>query len=119
MGRKKAQIDWDLVEKMAKRHCDGVQIAARLGIHPETLYGRVSEKFKVGFSEWMSTKKADGKSVLIEEQWKKAEKGDNTMLIFLGKQYLGQSEKSESKVDQNINLPQFVWEEGTQEKDNG
>ena len=35
-------------------------------------------------------------------QWQAAENGNPTMLVFLGKQYLGQKDKIESKVDANV-----------------
>jgi hypothetical protein len=38
---------------------------------------------------------AVGRMSLRRKQWKAAEDGNTTMLVWLGKQYLGQSDKSE------------------------
>jgi hypothetical protein len=37
----------------------------------------------------------EGRMSLRRLQWKKAQEGNTTMLIWLGKQYLGQSDKQE------------------------
>ena len=52
MGRPKANIDWNKVDKYLQAQCDGVGIAGLLGIDCETLYNRCKEDNKVGFSEY-------------------------------------------------------------------
>lgn len=97
-------------------HCDGTEIAARFGIHPETLYRRVEEEFSVGFTHWLQQKRAIGKSTLREKQWKVAADGNQVMLIWLGKQYLDQADKKD--IQQNIGFgPKFTWESGSEEDD--
>jgi len=39
-----------------------------------------------------------GRSSLRRMQWKAAENGDKTMLVWLGKQYLGQRDKQETEI---------------------
>lgn len=119
MPKPPVHIPWDKVEEMAKRHCTGEEIAASLGIHADTLGKRIKKEYKMGMSAYLQEKRASGRTILRKHQFEVAEGGNVAMLIFLGKQYLGQSEKTESKVDQTVNLPQFVWEDGTPEQDNG
>ena len=41
-------------------------------------------------------------------QWKAADKGNVTMLIWLGKQILGQAEKSEVKWENPVDGVEFI-----------
>ena len=100
MGRPKADIDWNKVDKYLQAQCDGVGIAGLLGIHQNTLYLACEEKFKISFSEYSAQKRGEGRELLRAKQFQSAMEGDKTMLVWLGKQYLGQREKTDS----NINL---------------
>jgi hypothetical protein len=102
MGRPKANIDWVKVDNFLRAQCDGVGIAGIIGIHPNTLYLAVEKKYNIGFSEYSAKKKAEGRELLRANQFKMAMEGDRTMNIWLGKQYLGQRDKSE--VEQNTTI---------------
>lgn len=92
MPRKKISIDWDRVEKMAMAGANGVQIAAALGIHYNTLDKRSKEDLKCDFSEYLTTKREKGNELLLRKQYDIAMSGDKTMLVWLGKQRLEQKE---------------------------
>jgi len=85
MGRPKLDIDPNIVERLAMRFCSKSEIAAVIGCDGKTIANRFSEEYDKG--------RENGKSVLRELQWKAASAGNIAMLIFLGKQYLGQSDK--------------------------
>ncbi len=91
-GRKKFVIDWDKVDNSLRAGSNGVQVAAMLGVHPETLYDRCQEDKKTNFSEYLQQKRQEGNDVLFGLQYKLAKEGDRGMLIWLGKNYLGQRE---------------------------
>jgi len=95
MSRPKVNIDWKKVDFYLRAHCDGVGIAGLLGIHPNTLYLAVESEFKVSFSEYSAQKKSEGKEMLRGKQFQLAAEGDKTMLVWLGKQYLGQKDKND------------------------
>ena len=94
--RPPASIDWDRVDELLEAGCLGSEIAAVFAIHPNTLYERTSQKFGISFSEYSQAKRAKGESALRQVQYDKAlgksKKGDNTMLVWLGKQRLNQKE---------------------------
>jgi hypothetical protein len=93
MTRPEIPIDWNRVDELLESGCLGTEIAAYFGMHPNTFYERVSHKFNISFSEYSSKKKSKGDALIREGQFKKAiKKLDNTMLIWLGKQRLGQRE---------------------------
>jgi hypothetical protein len=88
-GRPKIEIDWEDVRKLSLLQCTQNEIASFLGVSVDTLLRRKEfcELYKKGMEE--------GRMSLRRLQWKKAQDGNTTMLIWLGKQYLGQSDKQE------------------------
>ena len=86
MGRPKFQIDYEQVEKLAKIHCTQEEIASILGCSVDTL--QRDDKFCGVYKNGIS----NGKMSLRRKQWAAVEEGNTTMLIWLGKQYLGQRE---------------------------
>ena len=95
MARPKVNIDWNTVDKLLEADCEGTEIAAQLGINPLTLYKRCEQDNKLSFSKYLQEKKASGNSLLKAKQFSIAMSGDKTMLIWLGKQRLGQKEKQD------------------------
>lgn len=98
-GRKKIIIDWDKVDKMLMAGANGVQVAAMLGIHYNTLARACQEEKKCDFSAYLLDKKEKGNSLLLAKQYDLAMNGDRGMLIWLGKNRLDQSDKKEIKQE--------------------
>ena len=96
---------------MLEADCTGTEIAATLGVHPNTLYRSCETENKVSFGDYSAIKRASGDRLLKVKQFEVAMTGDKTMLVWLGKQRLGQSEKSEVKADHNFStLPPWMDE---------
>jgi len=85
-GRPKIKLDYELIEKLSHIQCTQSEIADVLGISTRTL--RRDKEFCRIHKKGMQS----GKVSLRRLQWKSAEKENVTMLIHLGKQYLGQRE---------------------------
>ena len=51
---------------------------------------------------------AEEKVVLRKAQWEKAMAGDTKMLIFLGKQYLGQKDSPDTSMRETLGGVRFV-----------
>ena len=94
-GRPKIEIDFEMVNKLCKIQCTGEEIASMLGISYDTLALRIKTEFKMSFTEYYKKESAGGKASLRRLQWKAAENGNPTMLVWLGKQYLKQKDKHE------------------------
>lgn len=107
MSRPEKAIDWAKVDNLLMAGCIGTQIAPHFDMHPETFYRRIEEKYGVGFTEYSALKKQQGNSLLLAKQLERAVsgKGDNTMLIWLGKQRLGQKESLD-----NTGLSEITFE---------
>jgi hypothetical protein len=75
---------------------------------------RIKERFDVGFSDYIKRFSLHGKTSLRRLQWKAAEGGNSTMLIWLGKQYLEQSDKQQVTADvtttslPNVSIDEFI-----------
>ena len=100
-GRPEFEIDWNYVDELLQAHCTGTQVAATLGIHPDTLYKKCETKHNVGFSEYSRQKKETGVTLLKVTQFQTALKGSIPMQIFLGKNYANQKDKPEPDKTSN------------------
>lgn len=102
-GQPKAIIDWKKVDDLLVAGCSGREIAAQLGIYHGTLYDRCLTDNEIPFAEYSQQKYAKGDAYIRAAQFAKAlgrnKDADNTMLIWLGKQRLGQTEKQEGQVN--------------------
>ena len=88
-GRPKFKIDYEQVEKLASLQCTQEEIASFLGCSVDTL--QRDDEFCGIYKRCMDK----GRMSLRRKQWKAADDGNTTMLIWLGKQYLKQRDKSD------------------------
>ncbi len=91
MGRPKANIDAAEVQRMAKEGAKVTEIAEYFGVDRDTIHNRFSAELTKG--------RADRNISLRRSQIKYAHAGNATMLVWLGKQLLGQSD---SLIDQYL-----------------
>ena len=103
MGRPKVPIDFKLLENLCGIQCTMEEIAMVMSVTVETIDARCQEEHGITFSEYYQQKKAKGKSSLRHKQWQVAMSGDKTLLVWLGKQHLGQTDKNESTMTVTIN----------------
>ena len=98
-GRPFAKIDWDDVKKLCQLQCTQKEIISFLNICKDTLYDRCRNEQGVDFSTFYDQNSAGGKCCLRRMQWQSAESGNSSLLIFLGKNYLNQTDKIEQSID--------------------
>lgn len=94
-GRPRKEIPREEAEKLCKIGCTQEEVADWFGVSIDTVSARCKEWGFEGFPEFYKRHFAKGKASLRREQFKLALKGNCTMLIWLGKQYLDQSDKIE------------------------
>lgn len=92
-GRPRIEIDQAEAEKLCSIGCTQEEVADWFGVSADTINVRVKEWGFVGFPDFYKRHFAKGKASLRREQFKLALKGNCTMLIWLGKQYLDQTDK--------------------------
>ena len=84
---KKYNIDSDQVSKLASFGCTNLEIASFFGFDESLI--------RKSYSEFLTKGREKGKIRLRQWQLKAAERGNVAMLIWLGKQMLGQADKQE------------------------
>jgi hypothetical protein len=90
-----AELDWQKIGRMLEADCTAVGIADEFGVSVATLYKRCLRDNKIDFSAFSQQKKMKGNDLLRVKQYQSAMAGNVVMMIWLGKQRLGQSDKSE------------------------
>lgn len=88
-GRPKKELDYEMIEKLSMIQCTQDEIASCLNVNVKTL--RADDKFLDLYKKGQEK----GKMSLRRIQYKLAER-NSAMAIWLGKQYLGQTEKVEN-----------------------
>lgn len=101
-------IDPEQVIKLAERQWSNREIAAFMDCDEGTIRNRFSAELAKG--------RDCGKAKLRDLQWKAAIAGNTTMLIWLGKQYLDQSDKNESMLKSDGSF-KIVIEKGSPNAD--
>ena len=98
MGRPKIKLDYELIGKLSYIQCTQKEIASTLEVSTRTL--QKDEEFIRIYKKGQE----EGKMSLRRLQWKAAKENNVTMLIWLGKQYLGQTDKQEVSGAEPIEL---------------
>lgn len=98
-GRPRKEINWEEFDKLCAMQCSQREIAAWFEVSVDTIERRVEEIHGVKFAEYFEEKRGKGKIALRRKQYEVAMSGNTTMLLWLGKQYLGQVDKQETKLD--------------------
>ena len=94
---------------MLQAGCTGTEVASTLGISADTLYRACEKHNKIGFADYSAQKKAVGCKQLKLARHERALEGDNTMLIWLSKQRLGETDKNNLDIQSEIKIPQLKW----------
>ncbi len=105
MARPLKEIDWATVEKLCSLQCTGEEIASFLDISYDTLERAVKREKKQCFADYYNKKRGTGKISLRRKQYEVAMAGNPTMLIWLGKQWLGQAEKIVDETESEQAVP--------------
>lgn len=96
-GRPKIEIDTEEFEKLCYIQCTKDEIAYWFNCSPDTIEGFCKKHYNETFSATYKKYSANGKMSLRRTQFRLAEKNP-TMAIWLGKQYLGQTDKVENTI---------------------
>lgn len=91
MGRPQKEIDQSLFEKLCGLQCTLTEIAGIFDCSEDTIERWCKRTYDEGFAETYKKHSAAGKLSLRRAQFRLAEKSA-AMAIFLGKNYLGQSD---------------------------
>jgi len=99
-GPAKIQVDRDKLLALAQINCTHSEIASVLGMDLRTLQRRLAEDPEL--VTIIEKGREEGKASLRRAQWKSALAGDRTMMIWLGKNTLGQSDNQRVEHSGNV-----------------
>lgn len=98
----KDKINKEMFEKLCGMWCTLVEIANFFGVSEDTVESWCVDTYGETFSDIYKKKNSAGKTSLRRWQLESAKKGNVTMQIWLGKQYLGQRENIEVTNDREL-----------------
>ena len=104
MKKNKHDIPAEKVKLLASFGCSYIEIGKYFGCSE----GVIRKRFKIEYEQGREEMKLS----LRQMQWKNAQQGNTALLIFLGKNYLNQTDKSQ--VDHTNNLELVLKEAGFQ-----
>ena len=111
-GRPRIEINYEEFEKLCYFQATLIEVASWFKCSPDTIELRVKEHYldEDGngrtFTDVFGSLRGKGKIALRRQQFQNAMKGSDKMLVHLGKQYLGQTEKSE--VEHTVKGPLVI-----------
>lgn len=94
-GRPRIIINWEDFDKLCFLQCTQREIASWFDISEDTIERAVIREKKCGFAEYYAQKSDKGTIAIRRKQYEVAMSGNVTMLIWLGKNKLGQTDKQE------------------------
>ena len=98
VGRRKKEIDQEQFERLCALQCTEEEICDWFSVTDKTLSSWCKRTYKGGnFSEVFAQKRGKGKIALRRSQFRLAET-NASMAIWLGKQYLGQTDNPGSQA---------------------
>jgi hypothetical protein len=92
-GRPRKEINIETLRNAVRIQCTAEECAGLLQVSEDTIDRRLREEGYEGFADFYKSHSAEGKASLRRQQWKAAEAGNPTMLVWLGKQWLGQRDQ--------------------------
>lgn len=98
MARPRKEIDQKQFENLCGLQCTLEEICGWFNITDKTLNSWCKKTYGLSFSEIFKQKRGTGKISLRRAQFRLAEKNAN-MAIWLGKQYLGQTDSSAVQIN--------------------
>lgn len=116
-GRPQKEIDQSNFEKLCSIQCTEQEIAAFFDCDISTIARWCKKTYGKTFEDIANKKSALGKISLRRSQFKMAERSER-MAIWLGKQYLNQTDRMETtvtEIDANLRneIEEFLHDEGT------
>ena len=99
-GRPRKEIDQKSFENLCELQCTKEEICGFFDVTDKTLDSWCARTYNASFSEVFKAKRGKGRIALRRWQMQAAQKGNTSMLIFLGKNYLAQTDAM--RVEANV-----------------
>lgn len=97
-GAPRKETSWAVIDALCAAQCTLIEIAAYSNVSTDTIERRIREKFDMTFIDYYAEKRGKGFVKLRRRQMQLAMAGNPAMLIWLGKQWLGQMDKARTEI---------------------
>lgn len=104
VGRPQSEINWELLDSVLELGARLIDCSDFLKVSEDTIQNKIRERFGLTFSQYRDKKLSKMRMKLLQKQFEIAMKGNVALLIWLGKQHLGQSDKQEIVNDSKVSL---------------
>jgi len=108
------ELNVEQLKAMVRIQCTAEECAAVLGMSADTLDTRLKELDYAGFSDFYKKYSHEGMASLRRAQWKAAtEQLNPTMLVWMGKQMLGQQDKTQTHHTGEVKIQRVKFGDGS------
>lgn len=102
MARPRIEIDEEQFKGLCSLQCTLSEIASFFKCSEDTIERWCKRELHMSFADAYKRYSVGGRISLRRWQFRSAENGNTSMLIWLGKQYLGQKEHQEISIDRSV-----------------
>ena len=96
VGRPKKELDWKVLDAILQFGATLIDCSEMLSLSDDTIQNRIKKQYGITFSEYRHRKMSKMRVKLLQKQFDVAMSGNVALLIWLGKQHLGQSDKMDT-----------------------
>lgn len=104
MGRPEKSFDWKVLDAVLQYNASKKDCAGFLEVSEDTIERRIKSEYNMTFSEYKNLKMGKARIKLAQKQYDMAMKGNVPLLIWLGKNWLGQSDKQETLTTGEVKI---------------
>ena len=98
IGPPEKEIEWKVLDSILQYGANLVDCAEMIGVSEDTIQRRIKALHDCTFSEYRQKKMGRMRMKLLQKQYEMAIGGSVPLLIWMGKQHLGQADKQEHGV---------------------
>jgi AraC-like DNA-binding protein len=98
VGRPEKEFDWKLIDSILQFGARLIDCCEMLEVSEDTVQRKIKSEFDCTFSEYRERKMSKMRMKLLQKQFDVAMSGNVALLIWLGKQHLGQVDKQEAEL---------------------
>ena len=95
VGRPEKEFDWKVLDSILQFGANLIDCSELLDVSEDTIQRKIKGEHGCTFTEYRTKKMGRMRVKLLQKQFEMAQNGNVALLIWLGKQHLGQAEKQE------------------------
>jgi AraC-like DNA-binding protein len=102
IGRPKKELDWKVLDSILQFGATLIDCAEMCEMSDDSIQRRIKDEYGCTFTEYRNRKMSRMRVKLLQKQYESAMAGNTALLIWLGKQHLGQSDKNDISVNGDV-----------------